>query len=147
VPLTPPLDADGSVKPHDDPAILADTFIIRHINPDYHVCFDENLGSDRIGGNAFSATNRDPHYGMSVDIGQLLAEAGLPECHIVPPGMGAVRLPVGSVRALSLKLGSDPIVPSNQYHGQVWGVKNSKRKKLQQIVVGWVVELPGVALR
>lgn len=145
--LTPPMDTNGSVKPHDEPAILANTFIVRHINPDYHVCPDENSGGDRISSNAFSATNGDPHFGMSVDIGQLLAEAGLAESHMVPTGMGAVRLPVDGVRALSLKVGSDPIPPSHPYHGQVWGVKNSKRRKLHQLVAGWVVELPGIALR
>jgi hypothetical protein len=83
---------------------------------------------------------------MSVDIGQLLAEAGLPEAAKVPQGMGAVKLPVGPIRNLGLRVGSDPI-HTNKYHGQVWDVKDSKRQKLAALVVDWVVPIGGVAIR
>ena len=80
------------------------------------------------------------------DLGQLLAEAGLREDAKVPPGMGAVKLQVGPVRDLNCRVGSDPIV-TNAFHGQIWDVKDAKRRKLHKLVVGWVVPLPGVAIR
>ena len=102
--------------------------LIRHINSSQHVIFDENTNGFRIASAAYSRTSGDPDYGMSVDIGQLLHEAGLSEAAMVPPGMGAVKLPVDGVRALNLCVGSAPI-PTNKYHGQACGVKDSKREK------------------
>jgi hypothetical protein len=65
---------------------------------------------------------------------------------MVPAGMGAVRLCVGEVRKLQLRVGSDP-KPKNPAHGQAWGVKSTKKQKLHAIVDDWVVPLPNVALR
>jgi hypothetical protein len=146
VPLTPLLGPNGVVVAHDDPAILPQSLLIRHINPDHHVVPDENTKGSRISSGAFAATTRDPDYGMSVDIGQLLSEQGLPDRHMVPQRMGAVSLGVGDLRGIGLRIGSDP-VPTNEYHGQVWGVKTSMRKAVQKLVKDWVVPLPGVALR
>lgn len=144
MPLAPPVGPDGQVVPHDDPAILPQSMLIRHINVAVHVVPDENLQGRRISSAAFSPTSGDPHYGMSVDLGQLLAEQGLPENHMVRNGMGAVKLRTGDVRAEGLRVGSDP-VPTNAFHGQVWGVRN--RKRLHRLVVDWVVPISGVAIR
>jgi len=146
LPLNPQIGADGRIIPHDDPEIAAESWLIRHINPDVHVCEDENLGRRRISSAAFSATTGDPDYGMSVDLGQLLVGAGLSEDARVPPGFGAVRLRVARVRVLALRIGSDPTLGAHAQHGQVWDVKSTKRSKIRQIVEGWVVELIGVAL-
>ena len=146
MPLNPPRDDTGAVVPHDDPAIEGDSSLVRHINPDFHIVPDENIGGRRVSSNAFSATNGDPQYGMSVDIGQLLSELGLGEGGMVPPGMGAVRLRVNAVRGLALMVGSDP-EPDNAAHGQVWGVKSSKRPKIHKVVEDWVIAIPGVAIR
>jgi hypothetical protein len=142
----PPRDASGQVTPHDDASILGSSALIRHINPSVHVVPDDNTGGRRLSSAAFSATNLDPQYGMSTDIGQMLSERGLAEDAMVPTGMGAVRLRVDAVRALDLSVGSDP-EPGNWAHGQVWGVKDSKRRKLHKVVEDWVVPLVGVALR
>ena len=83
---------------------------------------------------------------MSADLGQSLDELGLAEGAMVPPGMGAVRLRVCEVRALALRIGSDP-EPKNSVHGQAWGVTKTKRNKLQAIVEDWVVAIPGVSIR
>jgi hypothetical protein len=83
---------------------------------------------------------------MSVDIGQLLSEQGLPDSHMVPPGMGAVSLVVDDLRAKALRVGSDPM-ETNQFHGPVWGVKETTRKVVQRLVKDWIVPLAGVALR
>ena len=144
MPLNPPKGADGQVIPHDDFAIDPASWLIRHI-PEYHIVPDENLGGRRISSGAFSHTSDDPDFGMSVDIGQLLDELGLSQDAMVPLGMGAVRLQVGAVRALALRVGSDPM-PDNVAHGQVWGVKDSKRSKLHKIVDDWVTTLENVSI-
>jgi hypothetical protein len=146
LPLTPPRGSGGVVTAHDDPAILPRSLLIRHINPKHHVVPDENTNGLRISTGAFAATTGDPDHGMSVDVGLLLAEQGFPDSHMVPQGMGAVSLAVNDLRAKGLRVGSDPI-PTNVFHGQVWGVKQTTRKAVQRLVRGWVVPLAGVALR
>jgi hypothetical protein len=146
LPLDPPLSPEGVVIVHDDPAILPESLLVRHINPDHHVVPDENTKGLRISSGAFAATTGDPDHGMSIDIGQLLTERGLPDRHMVPQHMGAVSVGVGDLRAIGLKIGSDPI-PTNEFHGQAWGVKTTTRKAVQKLVKGWIVPLPGVALR
>ena len=151
MPLHPPTDSDGNIIAHDDPAIRPETFVIRYINPVAHVFFDENTKQRRIASAAFGPSSRDPDFGMSVDIGQLLTETGLPENARVPSDRGAVRLNVGRVRELKLRVGSDPIaagrLPANPFHGQVWGVKSGMRAKLHDVVVDWVSPLQGVSIR
>lgn len=146
MPLKPLTDACGNVIAHDDPNISPQSMLIRHVNEAQHVILDENINGRRIASAAFSRTTGDPDNGVSVDLGQLLAEAGLREDAKVPPGMGAVKLQVGPVRDLNCRVGSDPIV-TNAFHGQIWDVKDAKRRKLHKLVVGWVVPLPGVAIR
>ncbi len=147
MPLYPPKDVTGDVIRHDNPTIADSSLLIRHINPEEHVVPDENLGGRRIGSNAFSATSGDPDHGVSVDLGQLLEEQGLALSAMVPHQFGAVSLKVGDVRSLSLAVGSDPET-FNEFHGQVWGVKNSGlRRRLHNLVIGWVRELPDVALK
>jgi hypothetical protein len=146
MPLNPPTDGHGNVIAHDDPNVSPHSMLIRHINEAQHVILDENINGRRIASAAFSRTTSDPDNGMSVDLGQLLAEAGLKEDAKVPPGMGAVKLPVGPVRDLNCRVGSEP-TPTNAFHGQIWDVKDAKRKKLHKLVIGWVVPLSGVAIR
>lgn len=146
MPLNPVTDEQGNVVPHDDAGLRTDSLLIRHINPAQHVYFDENLNRARVASSAFSATSGDPHYGMSVDLAQLLEETSQPHAAMVPSGFGAVSLRVSDVRALSLQVGSDP-VEGNEFHGQAWGVKTTTRKKLQRIVVDWVVPLDNVSLK
>jgi hypothetical protein len=146
LPLNPPRGADGDVIPHDDLAILPESIVVRHINPKYHVVLDENTNSRRITSGAFAATSGDPDYGMSVDVNQLLSEQNLLTAHMVPSGMGAVSLVVADLRGKRLRVGSDP-VPSNEFHGQVWGVKKTVRHIVQKLVKDWVVPLDGVAIR
>jgi hypothetical protein len=145
LPLTPPRDATGDVVPHDDPEVLDTSMLMRRINR-IHVVPDENTGRQRLSSGAFSATNGDPNDGMSVDLGQLLDEAGIGYAEIVPDGMGAVAFEASSVRALQLQVGSDP-EEDNPFHGQVWGVKKPKRGKIQALDMRWIVELPGVSFR
>ena len=146
MPANPVRDSKGVVVPHDDPSIANCGYLIRNISPQYHLCFDENLGRRRIASSAFSASKGDPDFGMSGDIGQLLEEAGLPQQAMVPTGFGAVRLQIGSIRQIPLKVGSDP-EPDNVFHGQAWGVKASIRKKVHRLVVDWLVPIEDVEIR
>lgn len=151
---SPPRGPDGRVQPHDDVKLLPDGGVIRHINPDAHVTDDENTGKRRISSNAFSCTSGDPDFGMSVDIEQLLIAARMKTDAMVPEGYGAVRLRIGDIRDIGLKVGSDPIPQNspdgaveNPFHGQVWGVRPRFRRKLHELVNGWVKELPGIEIR
>ena len=135
-----------STQPYDDASICNNSFLIRHINPEFHLTYDENIGTRRISSGAFSATSHDPNFGMSVDIEQLLRAAGEPENKMVPDGFGAVRLNVGDIRNINLKVGHDP-TPTNSFHGQVWGVRNKIRSNLHKIASDWVVEIAGVRIR
>ncbi|MHB8528667.1 MAG: hypothetical protein ACYC8V_04035 [Caulobacteraceae bacterium] len=65
---------------------------------------------------------------------------------LVPDGLGAVRLQAAGVRALVLRVGSDP-EPLNLAHGQVWGVTRGMRRRLRNLARDWVDPLPDVALR
>ncbi|HEV2366013.1 MAG TPA: hypothetical protein VGS12_17650 [Caulobacteraceae bacterium] len=133
--------------PHDDAAIASDTWVVRHVSADHHVVRDDNLGVRRLSTGAFSATSGEPGHGMSVDIGQVLRDLGLVEGAMVPAGHGGVRLSVGALRRLTLRVGSDP-EPGNPAHGQTWGAERRLRRKLLEIACagGWVIALPGVAL-
>ena len=152
MPLSPQRDAAGQVIPHDDPAIRGESYVVRHINPDAHLAPDENTGGRRISTGAFHHT-RELSGGVSVDLGQELERAGLPLDRMVEPGMGAVKIRVDAIRRLALWVGSDPIVPhrpedyANPYHGQIWKCRKRTPRDLHKMVEGWVVPLPGVALR
>jgi hypothetical protein len=146
MPAKPVRDSSGVVVPHDDSNIADCGYLIRHINPEYHTCLDENFGCRRIASSAFSASKGDPDFGMSSDIGQLLDEAGRPQDAMVPSGFGAVRVQVGPMRQIPLKVGSDP-EPANEFHGQAWGVKDRIRNKVHRLVIDWLVPLDGVRIR
>lgn len=141
----PPRDPFGRVTPYEDVELCEGDSVIRNIPPS-QIVYDENIQGRRISSGAFSATSGDPDYGMSVDLEKLIVAAGKAPSANVPEGMGAVRLHVGPVRALGLKVGSDPD-DSNPFHGQVWGVKRPFRAKLHDLVVDWVVAVDGVRIR
>ena len=153
--FNPPKDASGEVIPHDEPNLAGSSGFIRFINPDFHVVPDDNTGGKRISSAAFKATNGDPSYGMSGDLEQSVIAGGLDAVDVVPTGFGAVRLLVSDIRGLGHAVGSDPILPGNQFglppdphHGQAWGVKTKTHsQKLLRAISDWVVPIPGVALR
>ena len=145
MPLSPPRDAEG-VIPYDDPEILFDGYVVGRINPIAHVYTDENTGERRISTGAYNRT-REPRGGMSIDLGQELEAAGKGLDAMIEPGFGAVRIRVGDIRGLGLWVGSDPIIPENPYHGQVWNYYKKAPRDLHRLDKAWIVQLPGVALR
>jgi hypothetical protein len=67
--------------------------------------------------------------GMSVDIEEWILTAGLPALHYVTdPAQGAVRLNVGELRKLGLKVGWDPD-GGHIHHGAVWGLGGPKQRR------------------
>jgi len=140
---TPQRDALGNVVPHDDPDILPEHGLIRLISRQHHVVWDGNKQVWRVSSGAFSESNDG---GMSVDLEALLVAAGVAVLINVPSGddWGAMRLPVGSVRAEGLRIGSDPL-PHNPYHGAVWGIgnRNGVKKRLLRMAT-WLKPLRNV---
>ncbi len=138
----PPLDLDGSVKPHDHEEILGEHGVIRRISP-YHVVDDEKAPQGRrISSFAFQASN-GPDAGMSVDLENSIVEAGLnPKEYVIqPPFIGAVRFQAGDLRGLGFKVGYDPL-PDNPHHGEVWGSFTSAKKKALVQVAAPYVDIP-----
>ena len=126
----PNRDAAGHTIPYDDPEIESGDYLIRYAQPhDFAPCSNNER---RLSKGLFSPSskNRDPYQSMSADLLRLMLADGLSangrmrECHI-----GVVKLKVGLLRELGLKVGRDPM-PDNPYHVGVWGIKNTLRKKL-----------------
>lgn len=147
---TPPRDSNGNVIPHDDSDIQPHNGLIRNVNPDYHVVWDDNKQVHRLSTAAFSDSRING--GVSVDLEELMHQAGLANTARIPlhPGWGAVRLETGHVRGLGLKVGRNPITstdPSenNPYHGEIWGVRKRKsiQKQLVQLAV-WIKKAAGI---
>ncbi len=83
-----------------------------------------------------------PNGGMSVDLQHLIEEAGHdPKTFILtPPYIGALRFLAGALREQGLKVGYEPIIPANPFHGEVWGTFSKKvQNKLLSIAEIFVV--------
>lgn len=125
----PPRDANNNVVPYDDESIKDDDGLIRHINPEYHVIDDRNMGRKRLSTAAFSGSNKPP-FGMSVNLERLMYEAGLDPLAMLPSSSyGAVRLVAGEMRELGHMVGSTPL-PNNPYHGEVWSINRGRKAKM-----------------
>ena len=89
------------VAPYNEERIGDDDIIIRRINPDQHIIWDENRNKLRISSKAYNKSSglRD---GMSVDIEALIAAAGVnPKAYVTTPVFtGSVAFLAGKVRAL-----------------------------------------------
>ena len=89
---------------------------------------------------------------MSVDIEALLLAAGLaPMTYVTTPVFtGSVSFSAGSIRALGLWIGYDPL-DGNLYHGEVWGHPRPNRFSTSQkaglaAAAVWYVEVEGVEI-
>ena len=131
----PPRDSDGRVVPHDDTDIPEDAYVLRNIVPDWLKSDSKLPGRRRLSSAAFSPSSkaRDPYQGMSVDLLQPMLDAGLPPTG----GKGAkheavVRLRVGELRRIGLRIGPDPR-DTNPFHAAVWGVKKGTKTKILKL--------------
>jgi hypothetical protein len=104
MPTPPPRDAHGRIVPHDHLEILDSHHVIRHTTP--HDLHTEPNGLRRVMSGAFSESSTG---GMSVDIEEWMTADGLDVVHyVLDPAHGAVRLNVGELRGLGLRVGWDP---------------------------------------
>jgi hypothetical protein len=142
------------VVPYDEVNINPDDLIIRRINPNHHVVFDDNRNCLRISSKAYSPSN-GPDAGMSIDIEKLIIAGGhSPQQYVVNPVFtGAVVFSASAIRSLGLWIGYEP-VHANPYHGEVWGSVASRHNKFTKTqkdglagAAAWYVQIDGVALQ
>lgn len=136
----PPRDESGRVTPHDDrQSVPDDSFVLRSIPP-MHLKQNQDGPGRYLSSGAFSPSSKqhDPYQGMSVDVGALLVEAGIPESDRMLPGHEAlVKIRSGDLRDIDCWIGPDPRIPDNPYHGEVWrGAKLRKKIKRKAI---WII--------
>lgn len=144
-----------AIDPYDEERILAEDAIIRRINPEQHVIWDENRQRRRIASKAFNKSSGSK-AGMSVDIEGLIVEAEqLPKTYVTTPVFtGSVAMSAGDIRALELWIGYEPIanvpnVQDNPFHGEVWATTERRSFSDGQKLglarsARWYVELPDV---
>lgn len=140
----PPRDEEGRVKPHDDKqSIPDDAYVIRYISRRWLLASES--GGRQLSSGAFSASSEEvDHYqGMSTDLMQPMLDDGLG-----PTGRkndhqaeAVVRLRVGALRSLGLRVGRDPGTTNDPYHVNVWDVEKRHRRKIKRIAE-WV-DKPG----
>lgn len=140
-----------AVDPYDEEEIKADDLIIRRINRDQQVVWDDNRGSFRISTKAFTPSST-LNGGMSVDIEAKIVFDGIdPKEYVTTPVFtGSVAFPASAARELNLLVGYDPLT-TNAYHGEVWGSKRPNRFNKSQKngllqASAWYVELEGVQI-
>ena len=134
----PPRDSEGRVKPHDDPDIPNDAYVLRYIPTGW-------LRPDKRGGRKLSSAvfggssrSRDPYQSMSVDLLKPMLDDGLPPVgRKLADHEAVVRLKVGDLRDLGFKVGPDPGNKNDPYHVGVWGVKSRHREKIRDMAE-WV---------
>lgn len=146
-----------SVVPYDEKRIGPDEIIIRRINPDQHVIWDENKQTRRISTKAYNKSSTST-AGMSVDIESLMIEQNVtPKVFVTTPiYTGSVAFTAQSIRKINLWVGYDPIrnvagIPDNPYHGEVWAKTQKKNfsdaeKTGLAKLASWYVKLPDVDL-
>jgi hypothetical protein len=130
MPSEPPRGQHGKIQPHDHEEILDRHWVIRHIvETDLH---SESSGLIRVGSGAYSESSDG---GMSVDIEDWMIADGLSSLYYLGnPDHGAVRLSVGALRRLGLKVGWDPD-GGHRHHGGVWDIRSSHRRKIAKMAI------------
>lgn len=139
-----------AASPYDEPEIGNDDQIIRRVDPQQHVVFDENTQRLRLSSKLFSPSS-GPSGGMSVDIPRLIEHAGIDVRSFVinPKYSGAVYFVAIDARKAGLRVGYDPI-DGNPYHGEVWGAADTpnrftvRQKRMLARASRWFVALPDV---
>lgn len=149
LPLSPPpLDENNSVEPHNHPEIHDSDSVIRRISEQQHIVDDPKVPQGRrVSTKAFNSSS-GINGGMSIDLKTRIEVDGLDvKAHVTSPEwIGSVVVGVQLLRNLGLMVGYDPL-PSNAYHGEVWGNLTSKPIKKQILSSAvWFVKVPNVYL-
>lgn len=145
--------------PYDEHEIGNADVLIRRIDPNNHLAWDDDRQCKRISTKAFQASPKQ-QSGMSIDIEKLALNDGVDprEWVTTPKFRGSVFFKAELVRNLGLRVGYEPVekngeIEANPYHGEVWGpmekpykITKSEQKGIHE-KVQWYVELEGVMLR
>jgi len=140
----PPIDEDGAVVPHNHSGIADEHRVIRRIST--HQIVTDKYGVRRLSSLAFKASS-GANGGMSVDLEQLIIEAGLVPMDYVttPRWFGSLVYEVRELRAMNLQVGFEPL-EDNPYHGEVWGIFDRPTQRHLCETAVWFVEIEGVAI-
>lgn len=141
------------VAPYDDDNVTNNDVIIRRVNPDQHIVFNENTQTMQLSSKLFSPSS-ELNGGMSVDLLRLIEEAGRDAKEFVttPIFTGSVCFIAGSARAAGLRVGGEPL-PDNPFHGEIWGNPNRPNKftrKQKNALINaskWFVQIPDVSIK
>jgi hypothetical protein len=146
LPLEPPRDASGNVVPHDHEEILDAHGVIRRISSE-HLVDDMKCPTGRRLSTMLFRASSGPNGGMSVDLQNEIEKAGLePKTYVTTPQFfGALRLTAGQFRSEGFQVGADPI-PTNPYHGEVWGSFTRGEQKRLLNLSEWFVAIEGVSI-
>ena len=133
----PTKDADGYVKPHDDPQAIPDnSYIVRRITRNWLRPASGGRRALSKGAFAPSSKGQDRYRGMSVDILDRLNDDGVdPASRLESDQEAAVIIRAGDLRRLGLEVGSDPTPRNDKYHASVWGIRDSHRKKVKALSI------------
>lgn len=116
-------------KPRPESYLQPDCLALRTIRSHYHVTPDNRTQSFRITSAAYSWTDDGS---VSVDLGQLITEDGLPLTALYPSMTQAVALVSHRIDALhvrGLSVQHEPVA-EDWYHGGIYGVTDALRRKL-----------------
>lgn len=108
---------------------------IRTLQSPHHVVPDENAGRFRISSKAFGPSKADG--GLSGDLEQILLGDGLPVTAMFPAlsrAVGAAAITIKKIRDAGGKIEHDPAW-KNWYHGSIFEVTGSVKKKLHKAAV------------
>jgi hypothetical protein len=144
--LPPPRDKAGNVLPHDHDGITASDGVIRRIQENWLVDDPKVISGKRITSMAFKPSS-GPNGGMSVDLEQLVQEAGKDTKAFVttPRWIGSIRYTAGALRAEGFQVGFHPI-PENPFHGEVWGEFSKLQQGRLRNIAEWFVRIEGVSI-
>ena len=126
--------------PHDDEDVPDDAYVVRYINAMWLVPDDIRQDQRRLSSAAFSPSSKshDHYQGMSVDLLEQMRMAGISPVDKKGAKFEAiVRLRVGSIRTMGLRVGTDPR-HENPFHAAVWGIKKGRTKKQLLKLCEWL---------
>ena len=141
----PPRDDQGVVVPHNHDEISSEDQIIRRISVQQLVKFEKS-GGLRIASIAFNPS-QGPNGGLSVDLKRQIEEAGLDARRYVTDArwLGSIYFTAGALRENGFLVGFDPL-PSNPYHGEIWGSFTRPQKEKLHQLCRWFVQIDNVEI-
>lgn len=144
LPTPPPRDADGNVVPHNHADILDADGIIRRVTMQHVVVDPKAAGGRKLSSILFNPSSGH-NGGLSVDLRRPIEEDGLDPRALITTEefVGSVIMTARVFRDKTLLVGYDPL-PTNSYHGEVWGNFTGGCRKQLLRLAEWFVAIDGV---